>query len=743
VSRGQESVVRVAQIGADYIATPPKVTFRVYWDTAPSGQHLDSVWLFIDYQPIHANGAYGAWTAATLNAPALASGSEGTIATVPSNTRGFYLYGNPAGSFSATITVGLTGVPSNTRFNWCTYASDYPPNATDNNGYYDLHGSPPFVVNGVRLAAGVATYSGCITSLTDTTGCPGLIPPSPEITSFTASISTICAGDSLTLTATATGASSYSFDGGASWITATTSATTRIAPQQDTSCNVSVRNAGGCIKTANTTVTVLPSPTLSVTSAPTNVCAGSEVTVIVAGGESYCFTHSCSECIHNPYHNGNGDPSEAECEFENLSCNYTASNNYTFTMPDSGSVTIYVKAINASGCTDSLSVVCVGWPLPPVPALPAAATYCHPNTAISCTGLGGYTYQLLDGGHSPVGGMQDGTGGTLYFNVTAAGKYYIFVLDETSHCTSESNQQEVTLYTALDAGAISGSDTATAGNTATTATIAAGTPASGASGAYTYRWVRENPAATFTTNTASYIFTASELATSGTYTYYREVRDNACDTDTWKRAAGEYSLTVESCPYTGADLYQNATHPCQKRSSGAQNWEAWIKDSRDNTIYRIAMLSTNNFWTMDDYLAYASHSAVIAVSKCDDHDATGKEYWKDVLATSSNSLCPAGWRLPDQSEFESTIDAWAQYLTKAFVPTGETEFHDSNSNCLFVGSAEHTAYVVSDCLGTRKAGQRVVSISPVLYMYDSHGDCISISSEDGKSSGYVRCVRSM
>ncbi|MDR2361735.1 MAG: hypothetical protein LBD91_03310, partial [Prevotellaceae bacterium] len=41
-----QSVVRVEQLGADYVATLPTVSFRVYWDTPPDNvRHLDSVWL--------------------------------------------------------------------------------------------------------------------------------------------------------------------------------------------------------------------------------------------------------------------------------------------------------------------------------------------------------------------------------------------------------------------------------------------------------------------------------------------------------------------------------------------------------------------------------------------------------------------------------------------------------------------------------------------------------------------------
>ncbi|MDR0728923.1 MAG: hypothetical protein LBF19_02200 [Prevotellaceae bacterium] len=840
VCNGQ-AVVHVSQISADYGATPPTITFKVYWDSAPDGiRHLDSVWLFVDYRLIYANGALGDWTAASLNAPVLAPGSEGTISTVPSNTRGFYLYGNASTAFSSTVTVGIAGLAANTRFNWCTYASDYPPNAEPHDGYYRLHGSPPFVVNGVRLNAGVNTYSGCITSLTDSTQCPGLIPSSPAINSFTASATTICAGDSIRLSAEADGASSYSFDGGASWITASTSATARVAPKQDTVYWVQVRNSGGCVKSASKSITVYPSPTVSFDTAPSTACAGSVVQLTATGGGSYCFTHTCSECIHNPYSNGNEESTGVDCLFENRSCSYTTANNYSLVMPNTGSVTVCVKAINTSGCTDSVChVIGVDGTLPPAPTLSASASYCLTNAKISCMGLVGYSYQLESVTTHNVSLSQDGAGAMLYFPITAEDEYRILITDKATSCRNESNSQRAWFYAAYNAGEIQSATYATCPNAAgsattevapssneiyqwtvkhmletnnevvidgavsstylppatatlgpytytrkayddcqesfvpstgeivrvvvddlsvnagaisvssgsgvvgtnsTTATIVESTLASGASGVYTYRWVRESPPATFTTNTANYTFTAADLATAGVYTYYREVRDNFCNTTTWYRSAGSYELTVTPCPYTGSDLYLDATHLCQLRSSGAQNWEAWIQDARDGTIYRIAMLSTNNFWTMDDYLAYASHSAVVATSQCTGHDATGKEYWKDNLETTYPTLCPTGWRLPVQSEFERTITDWMDYLSKPFVVTGETLYVDGGYACRLIIPDSFTSYVVSDCLGSRQAGQRVTSIDPPAYYSNSPG-CFTSTSTDGRFTGYVRCVR--
>jgi len=61
-----------------------------------------------------------------------------------------------------------------TKFNWCAFATDYPPNVSAHTGTtYTFKGSPSFVVNNVPRSA--KTYSGALNSLTDATGCPGCI----------------------------------------------------------------------------------------------------------------------------------------------------------------------------------------------------------------------------------------------------------------------------------------------------------------------------------------------------------------------------------------------------------------------------------------------------------------------------------------------------------------------------------------------------------------------------------------
>jgi uncharacterized protein (TIGR02145 family) len=114
----------------------------------------------------------------------------------------------------------------------------------------------------------------------------------------------------------------------------------------------------------------------------------------------------------------------------------------------------------------------------------------------------------------------------------------------------------------------------------------------------------------------------------------------------WSRSAGSYELIVSNCPYTGSDLYEDATHLCQLRSSGAQNWEAWIKDARDNELYRIVLMPDNNWWLAQNIRW--NEGAGICYQTCTDY---GLIYPYSSLAT----VCPANWTVPNNDQFNALI----------------------------------------------------------------------------------------
>jgi hypothetical protein len=203
------------------------------------------------------------------------------------------------------------------------------------------------------------SYTGCIYNLTDATGCPGELPAMPSVNSFTASTTSICYGQSATLTANATNAQLYSFDDGATW---GNSASTVVTPLTTTTYKLKVtRTAGGCTYTHPTTntVTVRPLPEPAFVNPPTGLCADSEATLTVndptGAASSYCFRYECADCVHNPYLTGNDAPAEAACYWF-PECIYTEANTYTVTMYDGGNITVWAKAKTEFGCVNSVSI---------------------------------------------------------------------------------------------------------------------------------------------------------------------------------------------------------------------------------------------------------------------------------------------------------------------------------------------------------------------------------------------------
>jgi hypothetical protein len=142
------------------------------------------------------------------------SASSGTPTREASNDKGFWLQGTTgsSGTYNATVMVSLSNVPA--KFNWCAYASDYPPNATMNNGTYTLKGTPPFTINTTITENGKNSSGTCITSLTDRTACPGIINNNFTAGSITSvSYNTLCstAGTATTVSTAPTGSGNYNY----------------------------------------------------------------------------------------------------------------------------------------------------------------------------------------------------------------------------------------------------------------------------------------------------------------------------------------------------------------------------------------------------------------------------------------------------------------------------------------------------------------------------------------------------
>ncbi|MDR3132767.1 MAG: hypothetical protein LBU42_01930 [Prevotellaceae bacterium] len=106
------------------------------------------------------------------------------------------------------------------------------------------------------------------------------------------------------------------------------------------------------------------------------------------------------------------------------------------------------------------------------------------------------------------------------------------------------------------------------------------------------------------------------------------------------------------CSYTGSDLYMDASRRCMERQSGAGNWEAWIKDSRDNELYRIVLMPDNKWWLAQS-VKYAGTGSSITVADCT-KETCGRWYTStemngggsDGYGAKKQGVCPDEWMLP-------------------------------------------------------------------------------------------------
>ena len=115
------------------------------------------------------------------------------------------------------------------------------------------------------------------------------------------------------------------------------------------------------------------------------------------------------------------------------------------------------------------------------------------------------------------------------------------------------------------------------------------------------------------------------------------------------------------CPYTGSDLYMDPTHLCQQRTSGAQNWEAYIKDTRDDELYRIVLMPDNQWWLAQN-LKYAGTGSTNNSGNCT-KDLCGRWYTATQAngsyggtsgyGTNIQGACPNGWVLPVTSTWQA------------------------------------------------------------------------------------------
>jgi uncharacterized protein (TIGR02145 family) len=192
------------------------------------------------------------------------------------------------------------------------------------------------------------------------------------------------------------------------------------------------------------------------------------------------------------------------------------------------------------------------------------------------------------------------------------------------------------------------------------------------------------------------------------------------------------------CPYTGSDLYNVAAYLCWQRTSGAHNWEAWIKDSRDNELYRIVFLPNNKWWTAEEMRYDAS--ATKQSYKCPNEDMR-------IIYNNPKVACPTGWSMPSLSDFASlsTFMSRAELLaegTHQYWGDGVDKYGWTMIPSLLRGDQANATYPSGNC---RTDGQ-----PPFIHVWGlldgkrlaMYGENIAVASQNW-SWDQVRCIREL
>ncbi len=178
-----------------------------------------------------------------------------------------------------------------------------------------------------------------------------------QITSVSASASTVCQGVSTTLTAT--GANTYAWQPGS-----LTGSSVTVAPSTTTTYTVTGTSATGCITTATKTITVNPLPPTGTTTSATAICIGASVTITGTGANTYAWQ-------------------PGSLTGSSITVSPASTTTYTVT-----------GTLTATGCTLTSTRLITVNPLPVVGTTATTSTICvGASTTITGTGAVTYTWQ--------------------------------------------------------------------------------------------------------------------------------------------------------------------------------------------------------------------------------------------------------------------------------------------------------------------------------------------------------------
>jgi len=161
---------------------------------------------------------------------------------------------------------------------------------------------------------------------------------------------------------------------------------------------------------------------------------------------------------------------------------------------------------------------------------------------------------------------------------------------------------------------------------------------------------------------------------------------------------------IYTCPYTGSDLFVDTAHVCRQRITGAKNWQAWIRDSRDSELYRIVRMPDNKWWLAQNVKLARYNNVTVGIELDCTKDECGRAYTCTEIqaargGTSGSSgnvqgICPNGWLLPLKGTCQTMYNAISS--TAATVANALRSY---NGPCTPVNDTYGWASIVGFCDG--------------------------------------------
>ena len=281
-------------------------------------------------------GSSYSWSTGATTNPIVVSPTSATTYTVTVS--------NGSCSSTTTITVSTNSLPTAAiggSANICS-GDAATLTASGGTGYSWNTGATTAVINpspttSTTYTVVVSNANGCTDTATFTVNV--LAPPVASVSGNT----TICSGQSATLSAS--GGGNYS------WNTGATTSSITVSPTSGTTYTVVV-SAGSCSDVATASVTVNPSPNASINTASTSLCAGQNATLTATGGGTYSWSTGTTS---NPIIVSPTAAASYTVVVSNGSCSSTATVSLTVNSPVTAGVTSSGASTICSGTNATLT----------------------------------------------------------------------------------------------------------------------------------------------------------------------------------------------------------------------------------------------------------------------------------------------------------------------------------------------------------------------------------------------------